>query len=337
MSKKVPSHINEKVKVLVIAGFLGSGKTTLLRNILYWEKDLSDTVVIVNELGKVGIDGALLRKGGSDVFELTSGCVCCTIRTELARTLRDVCDRYKPKRILLEATGVAEPNKVASALEDGDLKQSIEINQAITVLDIKYWIGKENFGQFFMNQLAQADLILLNKIDTVDKKKVWESLKEIHETVPGSHAVPTIYCKVDPEILWADGPKKVSSNELLGFYLPAHGTETNHEYGHCHYHNAERNHAHLRDINGFVAFDFLEIMPLDETSLKRFLEKAPWGLFRIKGPVRFPDRTLLLNFVCGRSEWETWDGDQDTRLAFVGWGVNGHEVIEQLKRCVLAE
>ena len=98
-----------KAKLLLLTGFLGSGKTTLLKKILSWEADLSGTVVLVNEFGKVGIDGAILKRAGSDVIELTSGCVCCTLKTELAQTLRDVIDRFNPKRILLEATGRAAP------------------------------------------------------------------------------------------------------------------------------------------------------------------------------------------------------------------------------------
>ena len=81
---------NDKTKVFLIAGFLGSGKTTLLKRILSWQTDLSDTVVLVNEFGKVGIDGALLKMAGSDVIELTSGCICCTIKTELEDTLRRI-------------------------------------------------------------------------------------------------------------------------------------------------------------------------------------------------------------------------------------------------------
>ena len=322
-----------KTKIFLLCGFLGSGKTTLLKRILSWEKDLSGTVVLVNEFGKVGIDGAILKKAGSDVIELTSGCVCCTIKTELEQTLKDIYDRFSPKRILLEATGVAEPDAVASVLEDEDLKQRMEIQKIITVLDIKFWIGREVFGPFFMNQIKQANIILLNKIDTVDENKVAESLKEMREVIPECHTISTSYCKVDPEILWAEGQNKTSGADLLEFYRPVHIPEDEHD--HPHYSHDEIHDRHNSDGHGFIAFDFCENKPVDEACFKGFLEMAPWKLFRIKGPVRFPDRTLLLNFVGGKSEWETWDGDQGTRLAFVSWGVNGHEVIEKLKRCLL--
>ena len=326
-----------KAKLLLLTGFLGSGKTTLLKKILSWETDLSGTVVLVNEFGKVGIDGAILKRAGSDVIELTSGCVCCTLKTELAQTLRDVIDRFNPKRILLEATGVAEPEAVAAILEDEDLKQRMELQKIITVLDIKFWIGREVFGPFFMNQIEQADLILLNKVDLVGKGEVPEYLREVHETVQQSKVVPTIYCEVDPEILWAEGDGKTSGNELLNYYLPVPSSTNNLDHNHhCDSDNGE-SHTHNGDERGYVAFDFSEIQTLNETCFRRFLEEVPWELFRIKGPVRFPDRTSLLNFVAGRSDWEPWDGDQGTTLAFVGWGINGDKIIDQIRRCVLPE
>jgi G3E family GTPase len=105
-SSDIPSS---KTKVLVLAGFLGAGKTTLLKRILSWETDLSDTVVIVNEFGAVGIDGSLLADAGSDVVELTSGCVCCSLQADLNQTLKKIQKQFNPKRIFIEATGVADP------------------------------------------------------------------------------------------------------------------------------------------------------------------------------------------------------------------------------------
>jgi len=337
MKKTSTAAEHDKTKIFLLCGFLGSGKTTLLKRILSWESDLSGTVVLVNEFGKVGIDGAILKRAGSDVIELTSGCICCTIKTELAQTLKDVSDRFNPKRILLEATGVAEPDAVASVLKDYNLKQGFEIQKIITVLDIKFWIAREVFGQFFMNQIEQADLILLNKIDLADENIVTNSLREIHEAIKESHIVPTIYCEVDPETLWVQEHRKTSGSELFNFYRPAHSSIDDHEHDlHNHSHD-DQHHGHTKDENAYVAFDFSESQPLSETCFKSFLEQVPWELFRIKGPVKFTDRTMLLNFVGGRSDWEAWDDDQNTSLAFVGWRVNGNEVIEQLKRCVLTE
>jgi G3E family GTPase len=327
---------DNKTKILLITGFLGSGKTTLLKNILSWETDLSDTVVIVNELGKVGIDGALLQKSGSDVIELTSGCICCTMKLGLIDTLKDVWQRFHPKRILLEATGVAEPNSVASVLQDEALKRVMEIQSIITVLDIRFWKARDRLGTFFTNQLEQANLILLNKVDTAEKAAVPKALKKIRQAFPGSRTVPTTFCEVDPEILWVGDHGKTTGEELFEFYRPILASRAAQEKYSPHSTHDELPLSH-NEANGFVTFSFRESKPFDERCFERFLEQVDWELFRIKGLVRFPDRTVLLNFAGGRGESEPWDGDQGTSLAFVGWRVVEVEVIEQLKRCLMPE
>jgi len=345
MPKKGMSNLNEtkavysdnKTKILLITGFLGSGKTTLMKNILSWETDLSGTVVIVNELGKVGIDGALLQNSGSDVIELTSGCICCTMKLGLIETLKDVWQRFNPKRILLEATGVAEPNSVASVLQDVDLNRVMHVQNIITVLDIRFWVARDRFGSFFMNQLEQANLILLNKVDTAEEATVAKSLEELHGTFPKRQVVPTSFCEVDPEILWVEDHRKTTAEKLFQFYLPNHRYRAQHANDSLHPPGQDELPLSHKEATRFVTFSFRESKPFDERCFERFLEQVDWELFRIKGLVRFPDRTVLLNFAGGRGEWEFWDGDQGTSLAFVGWRVVEVEVIEQLKRCLLPE
>jgi G3E family GTPase len=107
--------------VLLITGFLGAGKTTLLKRILSWETDLSDTVVLVNEFGEVGVDGDLLKDAGSDVVELTSGCICCSLTVDLKQSLSRISEQYHPRRIIIEASGVADPGAIIPLLRDPSL------------------------------------------------------------------------------------------------------------------------------------------------------------------------------------------------------------------------
>lgn len=331
MHSNLSGRQNGKTKVFLIAGFLGSGKTTLLKRILSWQTDLADTVVLVNEFGKVGIDGALLKNAGSDVFELTSGCICCTMKSELEDTLKTIWQRFHPKRILLEATGVAQPNAVVEIVENESLQNWMKIEKVVTVLDIRYWLNRENFGQFFMKQVEEANLILLNKMDTVAKDQVSQSLSQLHQAVPGCQTIPTAYCKVDPETLWSASHHEVKDRGIgiLDFYQPAAEHAHSHQNGHA----DECDHVSDED-GGYISFDFSTNQPMDESALSRFLDSVPWQVFRIKGPVRFHDRTVLLNFVAGQCNWDTWEGKPETRLVLVGWEIEAEEIMPDLEKCV---
>ena len=329
------SALPSRAEVYLLTGFLGSGKTTLVRNMLRWEKDLSGTVVLVNEFGQVGIDGDILKKAGSDVVELTSGCVCCTLKGELVQALKDISSRFNPRRIIIEATGVAQPESMAAILETPELTARMALKRLVTVLDIKLWLAREILGDFFWLQLQQAKLILLNKIDRVPPDSVSAVLEELREQFPGCRVVPTRYCQIDPEVLWTDSTERNPPTELKQFYAKPGETDTA-----CAQKSIRPSTGGALPMDapqespGFITFDFREEKPFNEPCFKRFLQQAPVGLFRIKGPVRFSDRTALINFAGGSGDWEEWTEEKCTRLAFVGWMVDPTAILTALKACV---
>ncbi len=141
---------NEKIEIILLTGFLGSGKTTLLKRILSWETDLSGTVVIVNEFGDVGIDGALLKTSGSDVVEMNSGCICCTLSADLKQSLERIRKELKPTRIMIESSGVADPTAISSVLSETDMRRYMALEKIIAVLDADCWAAREVFGPLFL-------------------------------------------------------------------------------------------------------------------------------------------------------------------------------------------
>ncbi len=329
MNRATDSNPIEKARLLLLAGFLGSGKTTLLKRILSWESDLSNSVVLVNEFGDIGIDGALLKDSGSDVIELTSGCICCTLSADLKQSLEDVWKRFRPERIFIESSGVADPTAIIGVLKEPLLMQSMQIDKVLTVLDADFWEAREVFGPLFYNQLEMADLILLNKIDTQEKEKISGYLKEMHETFPDTQIVPTIHCNIDSETLWSvkheDKRVEHSPSHLFNEILPMGETLQDSDGAH-----------HGQDAGRFVTFSFQTAEVMDESCFKQFVAGLPWELFRLKGPVRFQENTTLLNFVGGRSEWVPWVGDPETRLAFIGWDVEGDAILNELKKCLIS-
>lgn len=315
------------IDILLISGFLGAGKTTLLRRILSWETEPSGTVVIVNEFGKVGIDGALLENAGTDVVELASGCICCSLKNDLLTSLRDVTERFHPKRIILEASGVADPAAIQALLREPVLSESMRIAKTVTVFDAEYWDVREVFGPLFMNQLVSADLILLNKIDLLDKGDVGRILHQMHSALPDAKIVPTLHCGIDPETLWEVGTT-LESAPPQPFFFPmvrSFSATENHECGTGTGKNV--------DASGYVTFSFKSEQILNEQEFKRVITGLPPEVFRVKGFVRFPDRTEILNHVGGKSEWRFCNGKKETTLVFIGWDMKGDEILLKLRQC----
>jgi G3E family GTPase len=324
MSAPIGNQPEYKADIILLAGFLGAGKTTLLKRILSWEADLSETIVMVNEFGDIGIDGALLKDSGSDVIELTSGCICCTLSADLHQSLTRLWKRFKPRRILVEASGVADPKSITTVLQDPQIGQHMELKKIITVLEADIWAAREVFGQLFYNQLEMAHLILLNKIDLMAAEKIPQFLDEIHDVIPDCQVVPTIHCEIDPETLWTQPQPKMSGLKPIQFFQPValNGESDSH-------------HSHPAKSLHFVMFSFQDSGTFDEVCFKKFIRNLPWELFRIKGTVRFADRLEMLNFVGGKSEWSPWEGEPETRLAFIGWKINEQETLKDLKRCLI--
>jgi G3E family GTPase len=324
MSAPIGNQPEYKADIILLAGFLGAGKTTLLKRILSWEADLSETIVMVNEFGDIGIDGALLKDSGSDVIELTSGCICCTLSADLHQSLTRIWKRFKPRRILVEASGVADPKSITTVLQDPQIGQHMELKKIITVLEADIWAAREVFGQLFYNQLEMAHLILLNKIDLMAAEKIPQFLDEIHDVIPDCQVVPTIHCEIDPETLWTQPQPKMSGLKPIQFFQPValNGESDSH-------------HSHPAKSLNFVMFSFQDSGTFDEVCFKKFIRNLPWELFRIKGTVRFADRLEMLNFVGGKSEWSPWEGEPETRLAFIGWKINEQETLKDLKRCLI--
>ena len=327
-----------KTKIIILSGFLGAGKTTLLKKILSWKMDRSGTVVIVNEFGDLGIDSMLLEDSRSGVVELVGGCVCCSMKTDLILTLRKIWDEFRPNQIIIEASGVADPGAIIETIHDKTLKANMGTPKVVTILESDAWENRENFGSFFLSQLKEADLILLNKIDDIEKNLIPKTLKEIHEAIPDAQIVPTTYCNIDPESLWIKGHLKKDAEKPDKFINIPPDIEGNEKVSHDHNHEpisyANSRHNHEAEKMGFISFSFRSKELFDEGCFNQFIQGLPWELFRVKGFVRFLNRTVMVNYVGGKAEWADWTGVEETSLAFVGINVKGDETILELKNCI---
>jgi G3E family GTPase len=317
---------NTLCNVVLIAGFLGAGKTTLLSHILNWPGKLSGTVVLVNEFGTIGVDGELLQGLGAPVVEMSNGCICCTLQVDFRQSLEDILARFNPDRLLIEATGVADPHDILAVLNESRFRQKLSLAKTATVVDADFWEAREHFGPLFYNQIKAADLILLNKVDLQPAELVTKFIFEIQEVCPSSCIMPTYYCRIDPDALW--GLQKQSEHRMESL-LPMYMGEDR-AGGREHYH-AESNANDL----GYVTFSFETSAPFNEQCFRLFMASAPAHLYRIKGYVFFGGKWVFVNHVGGKTEWADTGAKDSSRLAFVGWQVDEKPLLDRLKECLI--
>ena len=179
-----------QVPVTVLTGYLGAGKTTLLNRILS-EQHGKKYAVIVNEFGELGVDNDLVVNADEEVFEMNNGCICCTVRGDLIRIIEGLMKRKdKFDGILVETTGLADPGPVAQTFfTDEDVKARTRLDAIVTVIDAKHFFGQLEQGSEAEQQVAFADVILLNKTDLVSA----DELKKVEDSIRGINRYARIF------------------------------------------------------------------------------------------------------------------------------------------------
>ena len=151
--------MKQKVPVSVITGYLGSGKTTLLKRILNTKRKIA---VLMNEFGEIGIDAVVVKGKDIDLIELEGGCVCCSLTGEFEAAIKEILKRVKPDVIVVETTGVAEPDAIALDLEE---IKGVRLEGIITIVDAFETSRFPSLGHTGKMQIQMADVLILNKVD----------------------------------------------------------------------------------------------------------------------------------------------------------------------------
>jgi len=262
----------DRIPVTVLTGFLGSGKTTLLNRILS-EKHGKRIAVIENEFGEVGVDHELVIGAQEEIFETANGCICCTVRGDLIRVLNQLRKRRdRFDHVLIETTGLADPGPVAQTFfVDEDLKEDYQLDAIVTLVDAAH-IGRQlQEVAIVADQVAFADVLLLNKTDLVDgtqRAAVERELRAINATariVPTRHAELPLAevlgvgafdldraLRVDSRFLEPPRPFEwVGAYELpAGHYHLHTGAYHRHAHGHDHEHEHDDEHEHAGHVQG---------------------------------------------------------------------------------------
>ena len=198
------------MKIDIFSGFLGSGKTTLIKKLIKEAYAGEKVVLIENEFGEIGIDGGFLQDAGINITEMNSGCICCSLVGDFAKALQKVTAEYHPDRIIIEPSGVGKLSDVVRAVEKG--LDGIKINSKTTIINAKKCkMYAKNFGEFFMDQLENADCVVLSHTDVTTEEKVKECVEFVKAHNPDAVIVATHIDSLDGKTILEAMEKKSSS------------------------------------------------------------------------------------------------------------------------------
>lgn len=225
-------------KIDIFSGFLGAGKTTLIRKLIKEAFAGEKLVLIENEFGEIGVDGAFMQDAGIKVTEMNSGCICCSLVGDFGKALKKVLETYAPDRILIEPSGVGKLSDVIKAVEKVDSRDLI-LNSFTTVVDAKKAkIYMKNFGEFFNNQVENANSIILSRTAGMDPAKLSAAIALLREKNPEATLITTPWEELDGKTILAAMEKRSTLEAALRELEQE--AETHEEHDHCcHHHDHE--------------------------------------------------------------------------------------------------
>jgi G3E family GTPase len=321
-----------KTPVALVTGYLGSGKTTLIRALLE-SPALGETAVIVNELGKIGIDHAILRRVDERTVLLASGCVCCTLRGDLADELRDLVDRRASgeippfTRVVVETTGVADPAPILATLVSEPLvRHQYALESVIATVDAQHGLR----GEESERQVAAADVLVVTKPDLADPAGVEQTVAELN---PVASVVRAVHGAVDPALLLGRRGNARVCNSVGARLKP--GTHTAFQAlsggpGHEHHHEG-----------GVTAVTLVLDGPVDWLGfgvwLTMLLHARGREILRVKGLLDVGGEGPLLvdavqHVVHPPVHLDAWpDGDRRSRLVLIGRRLDAERLEQSLR------
>ena len=231
-------------KIDIFSGFLGAGKTTLIKKLI--EEGFKDEklVLIENEFGEIGIDGAFLQEAGIEITEMNSGCICCSLVGDFSEALKKVLVEFHPDRILIEPSGVGKLSDVKRAVS-GVLTDDVVINSCIAVVDAKKArVYRKNFGEFYVNQIESADCVVLSRSQDVSEERLTEVLDMVREL----NADATVVAAPWDQLTGSDLVKAIESRDTLKAHMEALKAEHHrHDEDECDDPECECHHHHHHD------------------------------------------------------------------------------------------
>ena len=329
------SQAPAKIPVTVLTGYLGAGKTTLLNRILS-EPHGQKFAVIVNEFGEIGIDNELIVNADEEVFEMNNGCICCTVRGDLVRIIDGLMRRQgKFDAIIVETTGLADPAPVAQTFfVDEAVGAKTKLDAVVTVADAKWLMHRLKDAPEAKNQIAFADVILLNKTDLVTP----EELREIEARIRGLNPYARLHKTERANVAIAEvlGRNAFDLDRILDLepaFLEAEEQHV-HEHDHGHAHDHDHGHHHGNGGKHYHDEDMQSVAlrtdkPLNPDKffpwVQDLVAKDGPSILRCKGILAFkddPERFVFqgVHMILDGEHQRPWNPgeNRESRIIFIG-------------------
>ncbi len=245
---KSENEVLQMIKIDIISGFLGAGKTTLIKKLLLEGLKDEKVVLIENEFGEIGVDGAFLEDAGIEIKEMNSGCICCSLVGDFSKSLEMVVKEYEPQRILIEPSGVGKLSDVVKAVEKVEDELHLSINSLTCVADAKkVKMYMKNFGEFFNNQIENATTIVLSRTQLLKEEKLEDVIKRIKELNDHASIVTTPWDALDGKDILAlmekrDDLEKMLMEESEICECCGHHHHHDHDHECCHHDHHDHDH-----------------------------------------------------------------------------------------------
>jgi G3E family GTPase len=331
--------MSDKIPVTVLTGYLGAGKTTLLNRILS-EPHGQKYAVIVNEFGEIGIDNDLVVGADEEVFEMNNGCICCTVRGDLVRIIDGLMRRKgKFDAIIVETTGLADPAPVAQTFfVDESVGRKTRLDAVVTVADAKWLRDRLRDAPEAKNQIAFADVIIVNKTDLVSTDELDEVEGRIRAINPYARLHKAERCAVPlGEVLGRNAFDLDRILEIEPEFLEADGHGHAHDHDHDHDHDHKHGHDHHHQAGGLKHYHDEEMqslslkldMPLDPDKffpwVQTLVQEEGPNILRCKGILSFkndPKRFVFqgVHMILDGDHQREWKAGETrmSRIVFIG-------------------